>query len=200
MSYSYIKSVFPNFENSNAVYDEKLYITESTGSSLNLSNMIENNLSDFSKTLPNNTNTKNNEIILPQEKLIEKYKNINSFQIESMTNTNNEYAEIKPIQSTEQNNLKYYNIESPIDPTLENKNLINKQDVKEKHFLEKFESTMNCDLYTKHIFECNKCKTIVMKQFGIVTDRIRNEEIMELISYILFGLFILMLIDYIKNK
>ena len=38
-----------------------------------------------------------------------------------------------------------------------------------------------------------------MKQLGIETDRIRNEEIMEIISYILFGLFILILIDYLKN-
>ena len=65
-------------------------------------------------------------------------------------------------------------------------------------FFEKFtdeEIPMNCDRYVKHVIECNRCKMMAMKTFGIETDRIRNEEIMELISYILFGLFILMLID-----
>ena len=203
MSYSYIKSVFPNFENSNVVYDKNLYIAESSGLSEKkniLPDMIENDLLDFSKTLP-----RNNQIILPQEKLIEKYRNIEPFVGESV---NNEYAEIKPVRHVNQNNLKYYNIETPIetpiDATLLNKDLQqkenNKQNVKEKHFLEKFESNGNCDSNTKHIFECNKCKMIIMKQFGIEADRVRNEEIMELISYILFGLFILMLIDYIKNN
>ena len=187
MSYSYIKSVFPNFENSNKVYDESLYNTVIQESSVNNNEIKSNqivNLSDFSKTL---SQRKNDTIDLPQEKLIESYKNIEGM-------TNGEYAEIKPRNPVdERNNLKYYN--KPIS-VVEKKIKVNdeiKGDIFEK-FTEE-EAPRNCDSYVKHVIECNRCKTIAMKTFGIETDRIRNEEIMELISYILFGLFILMLID-----
>lgn len=195
MSYSYIKSVFPNFEDSNKVYDESLYSNivqnEKLPNEIRGNNNLSN-LSDFSKTLPE---SKNQEIILPQQKLIEQYKNVEPM-------SNNEYAEIKSLNPMEEkNNLTFYN-----KPTsykyIQDKQQIDKQQIDKqqshKQQLENF-STTSCDGYPKHIFECNRCKLIVMKQFGIETDRIRNEEIMELISYILFGLFILILIDYLKN-
>jgi len=191
MSYSYIKSVFPNFENSNKVYDESLYsgsgIDEQSNSPKSVigSNVMVN-LTDFSKTL----SQKNNDIDLPQEKLIESYRNIEGM-------TNGEYAEIKPLNPTDaRNNLKYYN--KPLS-TFTNDTSVVRQKSKEKDIFEKFtddkEVQMNCDSYVKHVIECNRCRAMAMKTFGIETDRIRNEEIMELISYILFGLFILMLID-----
>jgi hypothetical protein len=101
MSYSYIKSVFPNFENSNKVYDESLYNNIIQESSV-INNEIKSNdmvnLSDFSKTL---SQRKNDTIDLPQEKLIESYKNIEGM-------TSGEYAEIKQRNPTdERNNLKY---------------------------------------------------------------------------------------------
>ena len=200
MSYSYIKSVFPNFENSNKVYDESLYsgIDEKPvspknviGSTLNSSNEefvrrqgnVMVNLTDFSKTL----SQKNNDIDLPQEKLIESYRNIEGM-------TNGEYAEIKPLNPSDtRNNLKYYN--KPLS-TFTNDTSVVRQKSKEKDIFENFTDDKSCnDSYVKHVIECNRCKAIAMKTFGIETDRIRNEEIMELISYILFGLFILMLID-----
>lgn len=178
MSYSYIKSVFPNFENSNKAYDESLYSTLQSTSK----NEITVNLSDFSKTL----SQKNNEIELPQEKLIENYRNIEGM-------TNGEYAEIKPLNPIgERDNLKYYN--KPLIPLTKSKQ---EKEKKEIDIFEKFtdDKEVNCDNYVKHVIQCNRCKMIAMKTFGVETDRIRNEEIMELISYILFGLFILMLID-----
>jgi hypothetical protein len=200
MSYSYIKSVFPNFENSNKVYDESLYsdIDEKPvspknviGGTLNSSNEefvrrqgnVMVNLTDFSKTL----SQKNNDIDLPQEKLIESYRNIEGM-------ANGEYAEIKPLNPSDtRNNLKYYN--KPLS-TFTEAGLTVRQQSKEKDIFENFTDDKGCnDSYVKHVIECNRCKTIAMKTFGIETDRIRNEEIMELISYILFGLFILMLID-----
>jgi hypothetical protein len=39
-----------------------------------------------------------------------------------------------------------------------------------------------------------------MKQWNIDNNRIQNEEIMELVTYIVFGIFILLLIDILKNK
>ena len=186
MSYSYIKSVFPNFENSNKVYDESLYsgIDEKPVSPKNvIGGNIMVNLTDFSKTL----SQKNNDIDLPQEKLIESYRNIEGM-------ANGEYAEIKPLNPSDtRNNLKYYN--KPLS-TFTEAELTVRQKSKEKDIFENFTDDKGCnDSYVKHVIECNRCKTIAMKTFGIETDRIRNEEIMELISYILFGLFILMLID-----
>lgn len=49
--------------------------------------------------------------------------------------------------------------------------------------------------YTKHILSCASCKQVLIKQFNIDNDRIKNEEIMELISFIMFGIFILILLD-----
>lgn len=189
MSYSYIKSVFPNFEDSNKVYDESLYSNivqnEKSPTEIRGNNNLTN-LSDFSKTLPE---SKNQEISLPQEKLIEQYRNIEPM-------SNNEYAEIKYINPMEEkNNLTFYNKPSSYK-YIQDKQIVKQSD---KHQLENFSSGTSCDGYPKHIFECNRCKLIVMKQLGIETDRIRNEEIMEIISYILFGLFILILIDYLKN-
>jgi len=187
MSYSYIKSVFPNFENSNKVYDESLYsgsgIDERPVSPKNVNGDVMVNLTDFSKTL----SQKNNDIDLPQEKLIESYRNIEGM-------TNGEYAEIKPLNPTDaRNNLNYYN--KPLS-TFTEAGLTVRQKSKEKDIFEKFTDDKVCnDSYVKHVIECNRCRVMAMKTFGIETDRIRNEEIMELISYILFGLFILMLID-----
>jgi hypothetical protein len=192
MSYSYIKSVFPNFENSNKVYDESLYSgtfnssKEESVRKLPIGGNDMVNLTDFSKTL----SQKNNDIDLPQEKLIESYRNIEGM-------TNGEYAEIKPLNPSDaRNNLKYYN--KPLSTFTDDTSVV-RQKSKEKDIFEKFtddkEVQMNCDSYVKHVIECNRCKAMAMKTFGIETDRIRNEEIMELISYILFGLFILMLID-----
>jgi hypothetical protein len=193
MSYSYIKSVFPNFENSNKEYDESVYngvvrrqgtFTEGTfteGTKNEIGSNVMVNLSDFSKTL-----SQNNQVDLPQEKLIESYRNVEGM-------TNGEYAEIKPRNPTDtRNNLKYYNKPLSTLPTTSPSIYKSKE---EKDIFEKFTDDMNCDLYVKHVIQCNRCKMMAMKTFGVETDRIRNEEIMELISYILFGLFVLMLID-----
>ena len=55
------------------------------------------------------------------------------------------------------------------------------------------------EVYTKHILECEQCKQLLLKQFNIETERIRNEEILELITFLIFGLFILLLLDGFKK-
>ena len=67
--------------------------------------------------------------------------------------------------------------------------------------IEKFEDEQpTCDFYMKHVLSCHSCRSIIMKQLNMDNDRIRNEEIMELVTYIVFGIFILLLIDILKNK
>ena len=69
----------------------------------------------------------------------------------------------------------------------------------EKPTEEESKCNLDCDIYIKHILECSKCKNIVTKQFGIENDKIRNEEILEMISYFIFALFILLLVDSLKK-
>ena len=94
---------------------------------------------------------------------------------------------------TFQNNQKYYTIPLPANNIPVDNNRVHtesfEQDSKEKEHIE----------YTKHVLECPTCKEILLKQFNIESDRIRNEEIMELVSFMIFGLFILLLIDTYKK-
>ena len=176
MSYSYLKNVFPKFEDSTKVYNDSLYTQDSK---------CDNNV-PVPESIVNESNylikkKQENDIVLPKNTLLESF---NSETELAPVNILNE----KKISS---DNLKFYNL--PYTPNT-NKNII-----------EKFGDTntttkLDCDLYVKHINECNKCRSIVLKQFGIETDRIKNEEIMEIISYVIFGLFVLLLIDYLKTS
>jgi hypothetical protein len=210
MSYSYIKSVFPNFENSNKVYDETLYNSINTlytnkESSIPIPENIESKKTgDFVLTKPT---------LLDNPK-IEKMSNINvntngqsTLPFQYTQTPLQELSEISFNKHNEQNNLSYYNlpIKMPLFPTVPIQESLKEQQVTRK--IEKFEdvkgkqtcSEPECDLYVKHILECNKCKSVAMKQLGIESDKVRNEEIMEVVSYIVFGLFILLLIDSLKS-
>jgi hypothetical protein len=214
MSYSYIKSVFPNFENSNKVYDETLYNNINTlytdkESSIPIPGNLESQV----------YNKQKDEFVLTKETLlenpkIEKMSNINvntngqsSLPFQYTQTPLQELSEISFNKQSEQNNLSYYNL--PIKDSLFSIGHKEPTDLKEQvvNKIEKFEdvkdkktcSEPECDLYVKHILECNKCKSVAMKQLGIESDKVRNEEIMEVVSYIVFGLFILLLIDSLKS-
>lgn len=58
---------------------------------------------------------------------------------------------------------------------------------------------MICNNNLSHVMNCSKCRTIIIKQLNIHNDRLRNEELLELFSYIVFSIFILMLVDFIKK-
>lgn len=159
MSYSYLKNVFPNYDDSTKSNTNNLY---NTFKSINL----DNSESQLPVPITLEKETSNN-IVLPQTQLLESFKQDN------------------------QDNLKFYNL-----PYLQKENKI--EGFEESKTNEN--CNLDCDLYIKHINECNKCKSTVLKQFGIESDRIKNEEIMEVVSYLIFGLFILLLIDSIKNS
>mgnify|MGYP007069474857 CR=1 FL=1 len=210
MSYSYIKNVFPNFDNQDKVYNNPLYHnienTITSGKDKNIDGLLQ----------PNNNYVENKvEFELPSNKLLEQYNN------SSMGSIEEKYI-LKPIEKKEQNNLKFYNLpinkeylrqiskESLKDLSLSQSDYIKTPVITQEKKIENFESpnqinktiescNFDCDVYTKHILECSKCKNIIMKQFGIESDKIRNEEIMELISYFIFALFILLLIDSLKK-
>jgi len=202
MSYSYIKSVFPNFKDSNKVYDETLY------------NNINTLYTDTSLGLPEPENLERSNPNYTNKKLEEEVVVNSNSKIEAMSNVFNEYANATLYKPESQNNLSYYNL--PIKAI--QKENVKMQNVIITNGIEKFEEEKpkvqqvsknesdavrcvdgDCDQYIKHILECSKCKTIAIKQLGIDNDRFRNEEMMELASYIIFGLFILLLIDSLKS-
>lgn len=204
MSYSYIKSVFPNFENSNKVYDETLY------------NNINTLYTESSLGLPKPENL---ERVQPNyKKTIEVDKSVDTKtvgKIEAMSNVFNEYANASLYKPENQDNLSYYNL--PLKQILKQNIKTPVSNVEIVKSIEGFEEEtpkvqvsknehetvrcidVDCDQYIKHVLECSKCKAIAIKQLGVDNDRFRNEEMMELASYIVFGLFILLLIDSLKS-
>lgn len=165
MSYSYVKTVFPDFKYSN-VYNTKMYENLNSTQNTNI-NSTENTLSY----------TEINSAIKPTENVLS-YAEINPAKHELS------YDTIKPTP----NYIETFQ-ETKLTDNNNNNNINNKINEKIEHVT-----------YTKHIIECANCRQILMKQFNIESDRIKNEEIMELISFIMFGLFVLTLIDYLGKK
>jgi hypothetical protein len=208
MSYSYIKSVFPNFENSNKVYDETLYNninTLYTDSTLGIPKP-----ENLDRIKPNYNKSQQDTFELSDTKILKEQP-----KIEAMSNVFNEYADVSVYKPQQQDNLSYYNL--ALNPIQKSKTIVIQPKTKgvEQFEEEKPKTSIqtsnkiegegvrcidgDCDQYIKHILECSKCKAIATKQLGIENDRFRNEEMMELASYIIFGLFILLLIDSIKS-
>lgn len=195
MSYSYIKTVFPDFnKTSNKIYDDSLYDINVTEKQEIPKTVVNNAKKEFE--LPNNLTS--NTIEIPSNNLLESYENA-TITLPYISNDNKT-----------QNNLQFYN--QPI-----NKEYLRSESIKsnmssissipiETNYIQKQSDKTNstkcdsdCDIYMKHILECSKCKDIFIKQFGLENDKIKNEEIMEMISYFIFALFILLLVDSLKK-
>lgn len=206
MSYSYIKSVFPNFENSNKVYDESLY------SNLQESQVQQQAQAPLQEVKHEVKNEVKHEIKQEQQIVYPQISNSNNV---------GDFASNTFEKNQVQNNLRYYNI--PISDEVKNieynnENKYKPYNIKENEYgmdltekiptkevkldkldkLEKFENIneLGCDIYIKHVSECRKCREIVSRQFNMYD----NEEVMEVISYLIFGLFILLAINSIKNN
>ena len=188
MSYSYIKTVFPNFESSKneEILQPQIPIPKQESNTITIQTAQKNETRDFSKQLDTLNQlekhyTPFNYQTQPQNENV----NVN---VNSVTNLKNE----GPFKD----NLKFYNLPLPQLNKIETfetpKETLKVQNTPK-------DQSIDCDIYTKHVLECSKCKGILMKQFGIENDKIRNEEIMEVISYFIFALFILLLIDSLKK-
>lgn len=78
----------------------------------------------------------------------------------------------------------------------------NKKTLKVEEFSNEKESdcTGKCEEYTKHILDCPQCKELLLKQLKVDNDKVVNEEIMEVVSYIAFGVFVLLVLDNMKKR
>lgn len=158
MSYSYVKTVFPNFEFS-TIHNDQLY-------------------TDLNQT-------KSNQQL-----------NVVGFNTNEQNELKQNVNEIDPIQTnieTYQNNQTFYN--KPII----NQEIPNYNNINVESFSNNNQNESKHDEYINHINNCSSCKEILIKQLNIETERIKNEEIMELISYVIFGIFILFLLDSFKK-
>lgn len=160
MSYSYVKTVFPDFEYS-SVYDDKLY-----------NNVNETPLTKI-EIAPYDNNSSNQTLME-----IDTLSKIEHFQ-----QADHEY---KP---------KSINFNIPV---INNK--IPKYNNIDVNSVETFSEDQNHESYMNHVTNCSLCKEKLLKQWGIENEKLRNEEILELISYVMLGLFILILLDTLKKE
>lgn len=74
--------------------------------------------------------------------------------------------------------------------------------VQEKHVALNVEtfSDQGCDKFTSHVLECTQCKSFLTKHLNVEQETFRNQENMELISYIVFAIFMLLLMDGLRRK
>ena len=203
MSYSYIKSVFPNFENSSKVYDDTIYNNIQSAKKEKTNNTPTYNVQQNDPYTFSNFKSDQETIVLPQTNLLETFNNA-EYNAEYNTpdkqgNNNNLSFYNLPLHSQELNNSQGLNKSQGLN----NSRAIQLPNRKLKT-IENFESggdtcDEDCDKYVKHITNCEKCKSILMKQLNIESDNKRNEELMELISYLIFAIFILLLINSLKT-
>jgi hypothetical protein len=113
----------------------------------------------------------------------------------SLLDTSIESFKGHSIQKKESSNLKFYNTPVPVPvPVPTNETILNKEN---DTYVERLEGENENEhtKYVNHVLECSICKEIVLKQLNIESNRLFKEEILEILSYILFGFFILMLLE-----
>ena len=180
MSYSYIQSVFPNFQKS-TISIENVY---------NNANIKQPELpKDIPPPEPININVSTEPVFKP-------------VQVTTVTKPTVEFVPENQNQDS-LSNFKKMNI-------VDNQSYLNRYKkitipenqntpVYLQNNIENFENDKQHQDYLDHIFKCSECKNTVIKHFNIENDKLVNEEIMEVVSYIAFCIFILLLIDNIKR-
>jgi len=214
MSYSYIKTVFPKFENTTVIDSTKIFNSPTT------------TVTPL-KVIGMNTETSTNSEIngshkdifyLTQEDLPTSQKdNLHYYNIPDDKNMIIENFTSQPIKD----NLHYYNI--PVDKNMMNIENFTSQPARDNlHYynipvdknmmnIENFtppvtetphvvESKSNCDKMNDHIKDCAVCKEMLYKNFNMENKPDFNQEIFELISYCIFAVFVLFLLDKISHR
>jgi hypothetical protein len=172
MSYSYVKAVFPNFEYSN-VYNDKLYSNMSTSPTPTVAPAV----------VPS---------VVPAVSPFEESNALGSdLKQETLT--------IRPGDQTHLIEEKTFR--EPFEQVKEDKDNLhfyNKQ-------IEKFGNGGRVgpagpieghEYHLKHLAKCEFCREMIKKQYNIQT----HDQMTELVSHVLLGIFILVLLDIVKNK
>ncbi|NBU33703.1 hypothetical protein EB118_05315 [bacterium] len=165
MSYSYLKNVFPNYVSS---VDYEDYIFRS----LNAIDAAE----ESAKKLDTPPNVVTDRVISNYAKAPQPLE-VQPADPQSQLNQFTQSLLAHPV-SLEKGTYVHQPTE-PIHPVLRR--------------VETFQNT-DCGNMCKHVLDCSRCKNVLIKQWDLDKDRLRNEEIMEVITYIIFGLFLVTLI------
>lgn len=154
MTYSYISSVFPNYEVSK-LYDDNVY-------------------NNIMKSKAPVSLTKN--VVPYGETSFQNFNVVNSKVVEGFESTAGLESKTAGLES------KTVGLESKTTS---------------------LEST-ECNNHVIHIMECKECQEILRTQLKIDAQEIfeqrRNEEFMELGSYVLFGIFIILILEFIEKR
>lgn len=195
MSYSYIKSVFPNFETSK-VYSEDIY-----------------------NSIPKAKVESKNEIKVDEPKPFGAEKYVSNFNLNNNVVSGNGITLQQPQPQQPEpskDNLKFYNLpyipsSQPKIPDNIPRNITGDYKKVMETFDDEYEQNgqqngqqngnfIDHNKYILHVLGCKRCKDSLLKQLNIWDDKIKMESYMELASYIIFGIFIIMLIDTLNKK
>lgn len=179
MSYSYLQSVFPNYRPSQKL-TELIY-----------NDIINNNVvkepskyeaANDTKEHVSISQVNSKPLIVEQKEQEKSSENIETTEVKK---------EEKTFLETFKDNLKFYN--EPINPAfLEEFENLDKKSVND--VLCKGES---CVDNINHILKCESCSVILKQKLGIKND---YSEFLEMIMYILFGLFIIAILDKLDRR
>jgi hypothetical protein len=205
MSYSYIKTVFPKFEESK-VYDDKLYnLTQ------NLVPPKQQDKQAQQLNIQPSDNSWVSQFDVPKQKgtVIERMGNID----QKIENVPNQYYYKKPLHDitpepseiTQFNNF-FENLENttttatPTIATTTGVPITTTSTPASTTTSTTTSTPENHQMYIQHILNCPQCKTVLLKQLNIENDKVKYEEMLELGSYLFFGIFLLFIVDKISRK
>lgn len=196
MNYSFINKAFPNYSESRNFIDYA-----PIDSSNNIDSITAYTDSMLTSTKPAKAQVADiirddkDYIVVPRKHLLENYKNTDHLSSPLKNLTNEELIKQSKFYgtTTHENPLQFYNTES--DPSM-------------KYIHPHYERFTNsdqctpeqCDAVIQYILNCKECKQKIIKQLGIERENNHNEDLMELASYIIFGVFILLVLDSFKRK
>lgn len=192
MSYSYIKSVFPNFKNSN---------------NFGLRNIKKNPVQY--NVEPEDTNNDNIEYKkVSQDNDKKNYLDIhNQNEISDKNNlyfykpTVPDVLEKSKQHQTNENNIKVdkkvvENFKNPLSNIIEYLSPGNKSTTDDVNLETDIPNLSEEDTtHINHVLSCKNCMNIIEKQLNIRQKQNIKQEFFEMISYILFGIFILLLLE-----
>lgn len=179
MSYSYIKSVFPDFKPSK-IYDEKIY---------QFNVLPQNSASGNSASAPEDPTPMPYNQLGGGKETLESFNNCEEHQGTPIINTT----------TTGKDNLHFYKPPVPnithTDKTEPQSSSVLRSTSERTKGLEKFSTAFDCGDVSAHVVSCSKCQGALRKQLGWNS---QTEEIMELVSYIVFAVFVYLLIKRLK--
>jgi hypothetical protein len=221
MSYSYVQTVFPEFKYSK-IYDLNVYNTTPVPPS-KLETITPANIeNDFQPKIANvqidNSAFNTNEFLggQPGDNLhfynkpilnnnVPNGLNLNLKNPTGLVEANSIAAPVGPIGylGLNKNQVVNNSLIQPLNQMIQPNQQLNQMNQPLNQMrdnierTEQFTSLSDTDhkSYINHILQCQSCKEIIMKQLNIEARQQFYEEILELISFIVFGIFILLLLD-----